>query len=103
MEISDYITVLKNGEVTGNVRPDEVDEAALASLMVGREVILTAQKAVSYTHLDVYKRQVDGGAASLREGGGAAVGLHDVPFPGAADLVEAAFQMEMCIRDRLWV
>lgn len=33
MEISDCITVLKNGEVTGNVRPGEVDEAALASLM----------------------------------------------------------------------
>ena len=52
-EVADEITVLKNGKVTGHVLPDEVTEEQLANLMVGREVILP----VSYTHLDVYKRQ----------------------------------------------
>ena len=42
--ISDYITVLKNGKVTGNVLPSEIDEGGLANLMVGREVILQAKK-----------------------------------------------------------
>ena len=40
MEISDYITVLKNGEVTGNLYPGDTDEHGLASLMVGRQVCL---------------------------------------------------------------
>lgn len=44
MEISDYITVLKNGEITGNLKPEEADERKLASLMVGREVLFNIQK-----------------------------------------------------------
>lgn len=44
LEISDKITVLKDGKVTGTVKPDEVDEHKLASLMVGREVILDIPK-----------------------------------------------------------
>ena len=44
MEISDYITVLKNGRVTGNLTPAEASEQLLASLMVGREVLFNTQK-----------------------------------------------------------
>ena len=44
MEISDSITVLKNGRYVGTVKPEETDEHGLATMMVGREVILTAQK-----------------------------------------------------------
>ncbi len=43
-EIADTITVLKDGKVVATVRPDEIDERGLASLMVGREVILQAEK-----------------------------------------------------------
>lgn len=43
-EVADYITVLKDGQVVGNVLPSEVDEKKLASMMVGREVILQAMK-----------------------------------------------------------
>ena len=43
-EIADYITVLKDGKVVGNVLPSEVNEEKLAKMMVGREVILKAQK-----------------------------------------------------------
>ncbi len=44
MEIADQITVLKNGRCVGSVMPGETDEHGLAAMMVGREVILTAQK-----------------------------------------------------------
>lgn len=44
MKISDAITVLKNGRYVGTVTPEKTDEHRLASMMVGREVILTAQK-----------------------------------------------------------
>lgn len=42
--IADYITVLRSGEVTGNVLPSEVNEQSLASLMIGRDVMLQANK-----------------------------------------------------------
>ena len=101
MEISDYITVLKNGEVTGNVRPDEVDEAALASLMVGREVILTAQKVekqVAAPVLEVkglHVRDNDGNervkGVDLAVRAGEIVGVAGVAGSGQKELVEALF------------
>lgn len=42
--IADSITVLKDGRVVGNVSPDEVSEEEIAGMMVGREVILKANK-----------------------------------------------------------
>ena len=42
--IADHITVLRSGKVTGNVLPSEVDEHSLANLMIGREVMLEADK-----------------------------------------------------------
>lgn len=44
--IADYITVLRSGRVTGNVLPSEVNEHSLASLMIGREVMLEANKQI---------------------------------------------------------
>ncbi|MBO4918599.1 MAG: ABC transporter ATP-binding protein [Erysipelotrichaceae bacterium] len=44
LEISDYITIMNHGRVVAEVLPNEVDEAKLASLMVGRDVILQANK-----------------------------------------------------------
>ena len=44
MEIADAITVLKNGYVTGNVLPEEVNEQMLANMMVGRNVLFDTQK-----------------------------------------------------------
>ncbi|MBN1686732.1 MAG: ABC transporter ATP-binding protein [Spirochaetales bacterium] len=44
LEISDVITVLRNGKVVGSVKPDDTDEQQLASMMVGREVILQVEK-----------------------------------------------------------
>jgi ABC-type uncharacterized transport system ATPase subunit len=44
LEISDVITVLRDGKVIGSVRPEDTGEQELARMMVGREVILRVQK-----------------------------------------------------------
>ncbi len=44
LEISDRITVLRNGRLVGTTTPDKATEASLANMMVGREVILTVKK-----------------------------------------------------------
>ncbi|UCB44713.1 MAG: ABC transporter ATP-binding protein [Spirochaetota bacterium] len=44
LEISDIITVLRDGKAIGSVRPDQTDEGHLANMMVGREVILKVHK-----------------------------------------------------------
>ena len=60
MEISDRITVLRDGELVGECFKKDVDQDKLVQMMVGRtfkELIVKEETAVSYTHLDVYKRQ----------------------------------------------
>jgi simple sugar transport system ATP-binding protein len=44
LEIADRITVMRAGRVVGSTTPEESNEAKLASMMVGREVILTVRK-----------------------------------------------------------
>ena len=44
LEISDEITVMRAGKVTGHIRTDEADEIKLATMMVGRDVVLRVRK-----------------------------------------------------------
>lgn len=44
LEVSDRISVLKQGKIVGNVLRNEANEAMLAKLMVGREVLLRIDK-----------------------------------------------------------
>jgi len=44
LAVADRITVMRAGKVVGTVKPTETDERQLASMMVGREVILTVDK-----------------------------------------------------------
>ena len=44
LAVADRITVMRSGRVVGTVTPEEVDRAKLASMMVGREVILKVKK-----------------------------------------------------------
>jgi len=44
LAVADRITVMRAGRVIGTTTPKESNEAKLASMMVGREVILTVQK-----------------------------------------------------------
>jgi simple sugar transport system ATP-binding protein len=44
LEIADVITVMRLGEVVGTTTPAETNEAALATMMVGRDVNLVVEK-----------------------------------------------------------
>lgn len=44
LAIADRITVMRDGKVVGTVQPKETNEAKLAAMMVGREVILKVDK-----------------------------------------------------------
>ena len=44
MEISDRVTVLRDGNVIGNVKTEQTDERSLARMMVGRDVFLELDK-----------------------------------------------------------
>ncbi|HPH94403.1 MAG TPA: ABC transporter ATP-binding protein [Anaerolineaceae bacterium] len=44
LAISDRVTVMRTGKVVGTTTPQEVNEAKLAAMMVGREVILKVDK-----------------------------------------------------------
>ena len=44
MEVADRITVMRRGEVVGTTTPVETDEQGLASMMVGRDVLLRVEK-----------------------------------------------------------
>jgi len=99
--ISDNITVLRNGRVMGNVTPGEINEEELASLMVGREVILKANKKrvqVGAPVLEVKNLQVKDKDDVLRVKGvdfevraGEIVGIAGIAGSGQQQLVEALF------------
>lgn len=44
LDVADHIVVMRNGQVVGEAKPAESTQSSLASLMVGREVILTVPK-----------------------------------------------------------
>ena len=101
MRISDSITVLKDGKVTGTVYPKDVDEYKLASLMVGREVFLKVDKPkkdLSENTLEIKDlsvanddgiEKVKGVNLSIRRG--EILGLAGVANNGQKELVEAIF------------
>lgn len=101
LAISDYITVMKAGRVTGHVRPEDVDEETLARLMVGREVILKVNK--HSRPQDEVVAEVQGlnvlgndGLPKVRDVGfsirkGEIVGVAGVAGNGQRELVEALF------------
>ena len=101
MEISDYITVLKDGEVTGNLLPQETNEEEMASLMVGRKVLFNTtkrEKQVGEPILEVKNLTVSDGDGvervknvSLTVRKGEIVGIAGVAGSGQSELVEAIF------------
>ena len=44
LDVSDRITVIRNGKVIGTTKPEDANPAMLASMMVGREVMLEVDK-----------------------------------------------------------
>jgi len=99
LEIADRITVFRNGRVVGTTTPSQSTEASLASMMVGREVILTVDKKPAETGdvvLDVtdlhvmddrHLKAVDGVSFQVRAG--EILGVAGVQGNGQKELVEA--------------
>jgi simple sugar transport system ATP-binding protein len=99
LNIADRITVLRDGKVVGSTTPQETTEAALASMMVGREVILKVDKEPAQpgeTILDVQDLRVQDDRGTLAVDGvslqvrsGEVLGIAGVQGNGQTELVEA--------------
>jgi ABC-type uncharacterized transport system ATPase subunit len=98
LRIADRIAVLRQGRLVGETDPESATEATLAAMMVGREVILTVNKAVAHPGeviLEVQKvvARDDLGHPALRAvsfavHAGEIVGVAGVHGNGQTELVE---------------
>ena len=101
MLISDRITVLKNGKVTGNLDTIDANENILANLMVGREVLFNTKKNEKnigndilvvnnlYVNNDDNIEKVKDVSFSVKKG--EIVGVAGVAGSGQTELVESIF------------
>jgi general nucleoside transport system ATP-binding protein len=99
MSIADRIQVLRNGKVVGTTIPAESTEASLASMMVGREVILKVEKEpakIGEVVLDVQDLRVRDDrhllalkGISFQVKAGEVLGVAGVQGNGQTELVEA--------------
>ena len=99
MALADRIMVLRQGRVVGTTTPAETDESTLASMMVGREVVLTIAKepakprevVLDVQHLQVLDNRhnlaVNDVSFQVREG--EILGIAGVQGNGQTELVEA--------------
>ncbi len=99
LAVAQRIVVMRGGRVVGSALPEESTQASLASMMVGREVILTVDKGPAHPSevvLDVSDLQVQGERGIMAVNGvtfqvrkGEVVGVAGVQGNGQTELVEA--------------
>jgi ABC-type uncharacterized transport system ATPase subunit len=99
LAVADRITAMRRGEVVGTTIPVETDEHKLAAMMVGREVILTVEKAPAkptevVLSVDNLTIEDDRGVEVVRQLGlevraGEILGIAGVQGNGQTELVEA--------------
>src|SRR5512134_435928 len=99
LAVADRITVMRSGRVVGTANPKETNEAQLASMMVGREVILTVQKKPAQPGdeilqvTDLHVRDIRGLEAvrgvSFSVRAGEVLGIAGVQGNGQTELAEA--------------
>lgn len=99
LEIANRITVIRLGKVVGSTTPKQADEAKLASMMVGREVLLRIKKQAAKpgpvqlkvedlrVQDDRHHLTVDGVSFELHRG--EVLGIAGVQGNGQTELVEA--------------
>jgi general nucleoside transport system ATP-binding protein len=99
LDCADRITVLRRGKVVGSTLPKDANQAMLASMMVGRPVMLEVKKspakpgvvALKVEHLEVTddRRQVSIDDVSFEVRKGEILGIAGVQGNGQTELVEA--------------
>ncbi len=113
MAIADRITVLRDGRVVGTTRPAETSPAALARMMVGREVILTVDKQparpgevvldVNDLHVLDDRQQTRVSGISFQVRAGEILGIAGVQGNGQTELVEALTGLRPIARGRVTI
>jgi simple sugar transport system ATP-binding protein len=114
MAIADRITVLRRGKVTAaGLRASETDKAALARLMVGREVLFAMEKKEQVPGKEVLivedvHAENDRGLPALRGVSihireGEIVGVAAIAGNGQSELVEVITGLRPCTRGRVLV
>jgi ABC-type uncharacterized transport system ATPase subunit/ABC-type uncharacterized transport system permease subunit len=113
MAVADRITVMRNGRVVGTTTPAETDEARLAAMMVGREVILKVEKEPAQPKEEVLRVEnlhvrdwrdleaVRGVSFSVRAG--EILGIAGVQGNGQTELVEALTGLRPYTQGRMWL
>ncbi|MBS1251083.1 MAG: Galactose/methyl galactoside import ATP-binding protein MglA [Anaerolineales bacterium] len=113
MAVADRITVLRNGRVVGTTIPEETTEQSLATMMVGREVSLVAEKsparggepvlAVENLHVlgDQGSPAVQGVSFEVRAG--EILGVAGVQGNGQTELVEAVTGLRKSVAGRVTI
>jgi simple sugar transport system ATP-binding protein len=103
MEIADRVTVMRDGQAVANKVVQETSERELTRLMVGREVILRADKAeqqLGALVLEIKELRVEGAAGreslrgvSLEVHSGEILGIAGIEGNGQSELAEAVMHL----------